>query len=98
MVNNQEFFCNHCRRNTTFYLESDLLWYCDECGNVLHSIPDEIEEDDDEYFMDEMEQEVIKCPFCNNLIAEDELEDGYLCPICYEDLSGKIDEIEDDGE
>lgn len=98
MVNNQVFYCNHCKRNTTFYLESDLLWYCDDCGNVLDSIPDEIDEEDDEYFMDEADQEIIKCPFCNNLVSMDELEDECLCPICYEDLIGNIGEIENEGE
>lgn len=84
MTNNQEMFCRHCRRITMFTLESDLLWYCDECGNVFDSIPDGFDEDD---IWEEIIGEVIKCPFCNNLIEVEKLEDGYLCPICFEDLS-----------
>lgn len=94
MANNQEMFCNHCRRNTTFFLESDLLWYCDECGNVQDSIP--LEDIDEEYEEYDITGEVIRCSFCHNLVEISELEEGRLCPICFEDLSEQLEEYEDD--
>lgn len=124
MVNNQEMYCEHCKRHTLFMLESDLLWHCDECGNVYGSIPsDWVEEeefedygwsdsgddedidgedidvgdmDDEDYDIEDIDVgDIMMCPLCNNLVAVDELVDGYLCPICLEDLS---DRLEDDEE
>lgn len=93
MANNQEMYCRYCREVTLFFLESDLLWHCDECGHVYDSVPpDEIEDEDFESYDI---GEIIRCPLCNNLIETGELVDGYLCPVCYEDLS---DELEDDDE
>lgn len=94
MANNQEMYCRHCRRYTLFFLESDLLWYCDECGNVYDSIPDD--EIDDEDLDDYEVGEVIRCPLCNNLIETDDLVDGYLCPVCFEDLSGDLDDDDEE--
>ena len=125
MANNQEMYCVHCRENTLFFLESDLLWHCDECGNVYGSIPadedfedeeswdedfeDEESEDEDyadEDFWDEDFEdeelwdgdigEVIKCRYCNNLVAVDDLVDGYLCPICFDDLSGELEDFDEE--
>lgn len=94
MANYQEMYCNHCKRNTTFYLESDLLWYCDECGNVYDSIP--IEDIEDEEDWEDTIGDVIRCPFCHNLIEVDELEDGYMCPVCFEELTNQLEELEED--
>lgn len=97
MANNQEMYCRHCKEMTLFFLESDLLWHCDECGNVYDSIPDdEIEEMEDGYFDDYDVGEVIKCPCCNNLIEMDDLEDGYLCPVCFEDLSDIVEDSDEE--
>ena len=93
MANNQEFFCNHCKRETTFYQESDLLWYCDECGNVLGSFPAE-EYDDWGYDFDE--SGLIHCPYCNNDVQIEELIDGVLCPVCCEDLSEEVEDYSED--
>lgn len=101
MTNNQEFFCNHCKRETLFFLESDLLWYCDECGNVLDSIPKEEQDSEDElgYELEiELDMPVIRCPVCNNLVRVDEVVDGLYCPICFEDLSEKLDEVYEEDE
>lgn len=130
MANNQEFFCNHCKKATLFFLESDLLWYCDECGHVLYSKPsrhrksmwdtwdieddmagqydfeeegssgleDDLEEDDDEMEYDIEDEDLIFCPHCNNLIDKETLVDGYLCPICFEELSDDEDYFGEDEE
>lgn len=90
MANTQEMFCNYCKRETTFFLDSDMLWYCDECGNVHGSIP--LEDIDDEYDNCDSD-DVIRCPLCHNLVNISELEDGYLCPICFEDLSDKLEDV-----
>lgn len=141
MANNQEMFCEHCKRHTLFMLESDLLWHCDECGHVHGSIPsdwmeeEEFEDcgwfasgDDEDIDIDDLDDEdidadnlddedidvgdindedmdmeymdidagdIIMCPLCNNLAAVDELVDGYLCPICLEDLSDKLEDDEE---
>lgn len=44
MADNQEMYCRHCGKNTLFTLESDRLWYCDECENIYESISDDDEE------------------------------------------------------
>lgn len=90
MANCEEFFCNHCKRETMFFLQSDLLWYCDECENVLGSWP--IEEEFEEVDIEE-DVVVIKCPNCNNLVNVDELEGDYLCPICFEDLGYTMEKM-----
>ena len=35
---------------------------------------------------------VVRCPICNQLVREDELEEGKHCPMCFEDLSNLVDE------
>jgi hypothetical protein len=87
MDNNKILYCEYCRCNTNFCLESDLLWHCDECGNVYGSTPIE---DTDDLDNDDM-GDIIKCPYCNNLVDVDELLDGYLCPVCLDDLSRFLD-------
>lgn len=93
MANNQEFYCNHCKKETLFFLESDLLWYCDECGNVLNSTVDDDMELEFEEYEDMAKLPVIRCPFCNSLVRIDEVENGRYCPICYEDLLEEINEV-----
>ena len=46
--------------------------------------------------MDGDNTEVIKCRNCNNLIAMDELVDGYLCPVCFDDLSSKLEDFDEE--
>lgn len=91
MVNNREMYCEHCKRTTLFFLESDLLWYCDECGNVAESHPYDESEEEEFESREEEEEEMIRCPFCNNLIIIESLTDGVICPVCYEDLSGELE-------
>lgn len=93
MPNNQEFYCKHCGKETLFFLESDMLWYCDECGHVLDSIPD-----DEHEFEDEVDLPVVRCSSCNNLVRVDEIVDGQYCPICYEDLSEELEEVYEENE
>lgn len=88
MADYRGLYCRHCRKHTLFFMESDLLWYCDECGNVYDSIP--ADEMDDEAYGDYEIGEIIRCPLCNNLIETDELVDGCLCPVCFEDLSKEL--------
>lgn len=97
MANNQEFFCNHCKKTTLFFLESDLLWYCDECDNVLDSIPaEDIEDEYEEELIEqasENDEVIFRCPHCRKLVSLDTLEDGYLCPVCFDDLSDRVDSL-----
>lgn len=136
MANNREMYCEHCGRDTLFFQESDMLWYCDECDHVYGSIPDDDdfwdddfaddddeeldgekfddddfwdddfadadddELDDDDFWDDDFanweDGEVIKCRNCNNLIAIDDLVDGYLCPVCFDDLSSKLENFDEE--
>lgn len=106
MVNNREEYCNICKKNTMFFLESDLLWYCDECGNVEGAIPFSDEEDENYSMTDSDEEDfyeisdgdensiIIRCPTCNNWIQFNmDDEEDVFCPICYEDLSGEIEDV-----
>lgn len=90
MSNNQEFFCNHCNRNTIFFLESDMLWYCDDCGNVLDSLPMESELEEDDTLIENEQSLVIRCKGCNNVISVDSLVEDTLCPVCFHDLSDML--------
>lgn len=98
MSNNREFYCKHCGKETLFFQEPDMLWYCDECEEVLDSIPhsedDELELD----FCDELDFPVVRCPSCNNLVSSEDVVDGQHCPICYEDLSSELEEVEQKNE
>lgn len=71
-----------------FFLRSDLLWYCDDCENVLGSRPDDNIED-----LEESDAEIIRCPECNNLVDIENLEEDYLCPICGEFLGDEMEKI-----
>lgn len=56
MVNNRVMYCTYCKRATLFILESDLLWYCDECGNLAENQPYDEEEEDFDSKEDEEEE------------------------------------------
>lgn len=88
MPNNQEFYCKHCGKETLFFLESDMLWYCNECDNVLDSVPE-----GEMGFENELDLPVVRCPFCNNLVQVDEVLEGQYCPICFEDLAEELEEV-----
>lgn len=90
MVNNEERFCKVCGRITLFFLQSDLLWYCDECDNVWGT-NNAIKKSDFSELEDENGESLI-CPSCNNfLTVEDVLEDG-MCPICLKELEHELEE------
>ena len=92
MVNNQEFFCSYCKKKTLFYMESDFIWYCDECDNPLgeriEEFTDDIIDFDEMDCMDDFEncEKIIRCPYCKELIAMNELVDDNLCPFCMESI------------
>lgn len=91
MANCEDFFCNHCKRETMFFLQSDLLWYCDECGNVLGSWPDD--EVEDTFWESDEDEIIVKCPSCNNIVNIDSLEGDYLCPVCFESLGDELEKL-----
>ena len=88
MPNNQELFCNYCKKKTLFFQEPNLLWYCDECGNVLDSVSLE------ELAEEEMGESLLRCPTCHNIIAISEIITGSVCPICFEELSKEVKMLE----
>lgn len=101
MTNNEERYCKVCGRETLFFLDSDLLWYCDECGSVFGANPKINQEDMDDYFLEDNDEETLICKTCYNIILiEDVLEEG-LCPICFNDLDMELSEkgyiLGDDG-
>lgn len=59
MANNEERFCKHCNRERLFFLGSDLIWYCDECGNFV-SIKEALEWEN--------------CPICGEELDMEQLE------------------------
>ena len=89
MANCEEYFCNHCKCETMFFLQSDVCWSCDECGNVLGSWPEDDNIEDLEFGVNDVD--IIRCPECNNLVNIDDLEDDYLCPVCFEFLGDEIE-------
>lgn len=99
MTNNDERYCEHCNRETTFYQESDLLWYCDECGNVyesttiLNKSKEELEEEKEDF--EYLYGPSIRCPSCHNLVATNDLDDDRLCPTCFEILEINNDTDDD---
>lgn len=76
MVSIREMYCAHCKRIMLFFLESDGLWYCDECGNVADS-----EENEEEIDLEE-DEEIIRCPFCDSLVSVDFWASEGKCPFC----------------
>lgn len=98
MVNNQEFFCSYCKKKTLFFLESDFVWYCDECDNPLDDSVEEITEDtidfDEMDWVEEFEnsdfekgEKIVRCPYCEEVIAVNELVENNLCPFCLERIA-----------
>ena len=94
MTNNKASYCKVCGKETTFCLESDMLWYCDECEYVEDA---NIGFENDEEFQEKLEEfeiengEAIYCKHCNNFcILKDVLENG-SCPICSEELESELD-------
>lgn len=102
MSNNREIYCKHCGKETLFFEDSDMHWYCDECEEVLDSIPqgedDELDLDCELDFCDELDFPVVRCPSCNNLVSAEDVVDGQYCPICYEDLSKELAEVDEKNE
>ena len=93
MANNEELYCNHCRKVTTFFLESDLIWYCDECDKPLHSYPiletDEIEEE-----LQEFEEEyglAVYCATCGNFVLIEDIDETQICPFCADDITPALE-------
>ena len=88
MANNEQMYCNICKRETTFFLESDLLWYCNDCDQVRGSYPilrDEDIKEELEEFEDE-NGESVYCKSCGNFnVIVDIIEDN-LCENCMEEL------------
>lgn len=58
----------------------------------------EIDQLNGEDILQETIGEVIKCPFCNNLIEVDKLVEERMCPVCLEDLSEQSDDEFDNKE
>lgn len=94
MANCKYLFCGHCKCETLFILQSDLLWYCDECDNVSGSYPkDEIDDlyCDEDFTLDDVD--IIRCPECGKFINVYGLDNDYLCPDCFEDLGSELEKI-----
>lgn len=93
MANNKECFCNHCNKETTFYLESDLIWYCDECDNPLDSFPimddDELESELVEF--EENYGEAVYCRTCGNFVLLEDILNEPICPYCTDELDIELE-------
>lgn len=93
MTNNEERFCNICNKYTLFILESDLLWYCDECDSVFGSNStwdkDELDEAIKEFESDN--GDAILCSHCNNLVAIKKVLDDGICLICGEEVDEELE-------
>lgn len=93
MANNAEFFCNHCGHHTAFYLQSDLIWYCDICGHPLNSYP-ELDDTDIEEELSEFESEygkAVYCRTCGNFIVLKDIDEAEICPYCADDISMELE-------
>lgn len=90
MANNEYLYCNVCLEETLFFLQSDLLWYCDKCDCVLGT---KINLNEDYFYEFENEnEESILCPSCKNYIyLEDIINDG-ICHICLYQLEDELEE------
>lgn len=93
MANNEERYCEHCGRNTIFFLESDLIWYCDDCGNPYGSHPlirDEELEDELEEFEEE-NGPAVYCETCGNFVCVEDILEDAICPYCADDLDRELE-------
>lgn len=93
MVNNQELYCNVCRGERTFYLRSDLLWYCDDCEKTFGTNPDY---ESDEELLEGFTTDngaLIYCQNCGNLTALKIVLENGLCPVCWEELYKELSKI-----
>lgn len=93
MANNEERYCEHCKRNTLFFWESDLIWYCDECGNPFGSHP-LIRDKELEEALDEFEEEfgpAVYCETCGNFVCVDEILEESICPYCADTLDMELE-------
>ena len=90
MANNEERFCNHCKKETTFYQESDLIWYCDECENPYGSEPlSDMNSDEFNENLEAFEEEngpSIYCKICGNFIPIESILSTDCCPVCSEEI------------
>lgn len=94
MPNNEERFCEHCKRETTFFLESDLIWYCDDCGKPFGSFP-LLYDEELEVALDEFEEEfgpAIYCASCGNFVLVEEIIEDAICPYCAEILESELED------
>ena len=99
MANNEEKFCKHCGKNFLFFLQSDFIWYCDECDNPFDSNP-VMDMDSNEYLkaLEEFEEEngeAVYCKHCGNFITLDEALNEDICPICGDEIDSE--QLEDKG-
>lgn len=90
MANNEDRYCNHCKRETTFYQESDMLWYCDECENPYGSEPLlDINSDEFEELLEEFEENngpSIYCKNCGKFITIESAISDNCCSTCGEEI------------
>ena len=94
MANNEERFCEHCNKNTTFFLESDLIWYCDECGKPFGSYP-LIKDEELEDALEEFEEHygpAVYCGTCGNFVCVEDMIEDAICPYCAEELDLELEE------
>ncbi|MBR3771847.1 MAG: hypothetical protein IKL07_06225 [Clostridium sp.] len=93
MPNNEERFCEHCNKKTTFFWESDLIWYCDECGKPFGSYP-LIREEELEDALEEFEEHygsAVYCGTCGNFVCVEDIIEDAICPYCADELDLELE-------
>lgn len=89
MANNKEAYCTVCNSYETFFLESDMLWYCDECGRVEGTKSKFRDEESFQEALEEFEDrygEAIFCKSCNNFNALEGVVLEGVCGECFNEL------------